>query len=224
MNQSERRRSIENHHLSTKVPVTIPELSRVFNVSENTIKADMIALEVLNVAYCLNPNGKPQKWCAVKPTNKMTMSIELAYTLKQLAVTAKIALPAALFEQIQEVFDEANDSYLSKHKSNHQSKVVRFERGTSQIDFAKHLHLGNISAEVLESVKSAIFSEESISIVSGNIEQTLTGLVVREFDNKLILEGKREGFGMGVVRISLREITAARVVPPFTDFHERRAA
>jgi DeoR/GlpR family transcriptional regulator of sugar metabolism len=54
MNQSERIRIIENVHLSTRVAITIANLAFIFDVAENTIKADLLTLEVIGAAYCDN--------------------------------------------------------------------------------------------------------------------------------------------------------------------------
>jgi transposase len=212
MNQSERRRTIENQYLSTRVEITIPELALIFGVSENTIKADLLALEVFGVAYCANPDGKPQKWYATQPTEPDEMSLELAFALKNVKEAVRTMLPAELYEAVSPMFEAANETYQKKQKANHQSKVVRFERSVASVDFSRHVALNNITVKVLESVKSAICSGNELKLEVDDCEHTISHVSVFEVDGDLYIKGKSIGMAAKAQQFLASEITAAREI------------
>ncbi|CCQ11218.1 hypothetical protein PALB_20950 [Pseudoalteromonas luteoviolacea B = ATCC 29581] len=209
MNQSERRRCIEKNDLSTRTSVTIPQLACKYGVSENTIKADFIALETIGVAYCANPNGKPQLWFAVQPSNSLDMTLELAFALKYVNETVKSMLPDDIYQSIEHVFEAAQSIYHKKRNANHQSKVMRFERLTAQVDLSKHLALRHIDYDALNAVKSAISSGNQLLIEIDDCDHVLSDVSVFEMDNMLFLKGKSIGSTSKIEQFNASEITAA---------------
>lgn len=225
MNQSERRRAIENQHLSTRSSVTIPILASIFGVADNTIKSDLLFLETQGVALCENPDGKPQRWFAASPKGDLGMSLEMACAIKRVKEAAKVLLPEALFHEVECFFNAANDAYLSKQKANHQSKVIRYERSVSNVDFIKHLHLGQINSDVLEEVKSAIYKGNMLRLEIDGCEEVLSEISLIEFDGKLLLEGRAFGSRGKPLRFNTRNITGAweLELPPLRPVRNRAA-
>ena len=209
MNQSERRRSIEKNDLSTRYSVTIPELAFKYGVSDNTIKSDFIALETIGVAYCANPDGKPQLWFAVQPSNSLDMTLELAFALKYVNETVKAMLPDEVYQSIEHVFEAAQVTYHKKRNANHQSKVVRFERLTAQVDLSKHLILKHISHDALNAVKSAISLGSQLLVETASGEHVLNDVSVFELNEILFIKGKSCGVTGKIEQFNTSEITAA---------------
>ncbi|MEJ6531753.1 hypothetical protein [Pseudoalteromonas lipolytica] len=226
MNQSERRRCIEKNDLSTRTSVTIPQLACKYGVSENTIKADFIALETIGVAYCANPNGKPQLWFAVQPSNSLDMTLELAFALKYVNETVKAMLPDEIYQSIEHVFEAAQATYHKKRNANHQSKVVRFERLTAQVDLSKHLILKHIGHDALNTVKSAISSGSQLLVETASGEHVLNDVSVFELNNMLFLKGKSSGFNGRIEQFNACDIKAVNEFDSLTNLRPttRRAA
>jgi len=226
MNQSERRRCIEKNDLSTRTSVTIPQLACKYGVSENTIKADFIALETIGVAYCANPSGKPQLWFAVQPSNSLDMTLELAFALKYINDTVKTMLPDEIYQSIEHVFEAARATYHKKRNANHQSKVVRFERLTTQVDLSKHLALRHIDHDALNAVKSAISSGNQLLIEIDDCDHVLSDISVFEMENMLFLKGRSSGISGKTEQFNFCDITAAHEFDSLTNWRTatRRAA
>ena len=226
MNQSERRRSIEKNDLSTRYSVTIPELACKYGVSENTIKSDFIGLETIGVAYCANPNGKPQLWFAVQPSNSLDMTLELAFALKYVNETVKAMLPDEIYHSIEHVFEAAQTTYHKKRNANHQSKVVRFERLTAQVNLSKHLALKHISYAALSAIKSAISSDNHLLIKTASGEHVLESVSIFELESMLFLKGKSTGVTGKIEQFNACDIAAAHKLDSLTDWRPtaRRAA
>lgn len=216
MNQSERRRMIENQYLSTRIARTIAELALIFDVAENTIKADLLALELYGVAYCANPGGKPQKWYATQRTQPEEMSLELAFALKNVKQSVKTLLPAELYEAVAPMFEAANETYEKKQKANYQSKVVRFDRSIASVDLNRHVALSNITVKVLESVKSAICSGNDLKLEVDDCEHTLSSISLFEVDGNLYVKGKPAGMALRAEQFLAKKITAAREIEPLS--------
>lgn len=226
MNQSERRRCIEKNDLSTRTSVTIPQLACKYGVSESTIKADFIALETIGVAYCANPNGKPQLWFAVQPSNSLDMTLELAFALKYVNDTVKAMLPDEIYQSIEHVFEAAQATYHKKRNANHQSKVVRFERLIAKVDLSKHLALKHISHDALSAVKSAISSGNQLLVETAFGEHVLNDVSVFELNNMLFLKGRSSGITGKIEQLNTCEITAVSEFDSLTNLRPatRRAA
>lgn len=193
MKNTERLYAIANEELSVRTPKTIRELAIKFEVSENTVKGDLRELEVLGACYCANPNGKPQLWFAVNSNNNLKMSLELAFALQAVNETIKAILPDEVYQSIEEVFGAAQATYQKKRNANHQSNVVKFERGTNGIDLKKHLALNNIQLDVLSAVKSALCSNRELSFETDLGAFELSNASLSELDGKLFIKGMMAG-------------------------------
>lgn len=225
MNQSERRRAIENQHLSTRRSVTIPALASIFRVAENTIKSDLLFFESQGVAVCENPNGKPQRWFAVRSKDDLEMTLEVACAIKRIEKTARVLLPKALFHEVECLFNAANDAYLSKQKANHQSKVIRYDNNVSDIDLMKHLHRGQIAADTLEEIKSAIYTGNMLRFETDECEEVLSDVSLVEVDEQLFLEGNMCGVSGKEKRFNTQCVSTAEVTerPLFRSMRNRAA-
>ena len=211
MNQSERRRAIETKRLSTRVATTIPSLALIFGVTENTIKSDLLALEVYGAAYCANPEGKPQKWYATQASNDTDMSLELAFALKNVQQIIKTTLPAELYNTVAEYFDAANDTFQRKKKANHQSNVVKFERATGQIDLLKYCLNKHTNKNAFEAIKSAIYSDNDLALIVDNCEYELSGVSLVQLDETLYVKGQKSGHNGKTLQFNTEVITSARI-------------
>lgn len=221
MNQSERRRLIEHHDLSTKVAVTIPELAIHYHVSENTIKADLLALETAGAAYCANPNGKPQLWFAVQNAHSLEMTLELALALNLVSKSVQRILPPEIYSSIEHVFDSANTTYQKNRIANHQSKVIRFERAVGNVDLNKHTVLNNIRPDVFNTMKSAICSDCELHFKTPDLDIVVSRISLIELKGRLFIRGISEG---KQCHLAASDILAARESKPLWQESPRRAA
>ncbi|MFB2814329.1 hypothetical protein ACE014_10835 [Shewanella xiamenensis] len=221
MNQAERRRLIEHHDLSTKVAVTIPELAIHYHVSENTIKADLLALEIVGAAYCSNPNGKPQLWFAAQNAHTLEMTLELAITLNLVSKSVQRILPPEIYRSIEHVFDAANATCQKKRIANHQSKVIRFERAVGNVDLNRHMVLNNIRPDVFNTVKSAICSDCELHFKTSDFDIVASRISLIELEGRLFIRGMSEG---KQCHLAASDILAATESKPLWQESPRRAA
>lgn len=221
MNQAERRRLIEHHDLSTKVAVTIPELAIHYHVSENTIKADLLALEIVGAAYCANPNGKPQLWFAVHNAHFLEMTLELAIALNLVNKSLQRILPPEIYSSIEHVFDAANATYQKKRIANHQTKVVRFERAVGNVDLNMHTVLNNIRPDVFNTVKSALCSDCELHFKTPDLDIAASRISLIELEGQLFIRGMSEG---KQCHLAASEILAATELKPLWQESPRQAA
>lgn len=225
MNQAERRRLIEHHNLSTKVAVTIPELAIHYHVSENTIKSDLLALEIVGAAYCPNPNGKPQLWFAVQNAHSLEMTLEmtleLAIALNLVSKSVQRILPPEIYRSIEHVFDAANATCQKKRIVNHQSKVIRFERAVGNVDLNMHTVLNNIRPDVFNTVKSAICSDCELHFKTPDLDIAVSRISLVELEGRLFIRGISEG---KQCHLAASDILAARESKPLWQESPRRAA
>jgi predicted DNA-binding transcriptional regulator YafY len=213
MKNTERLYVIATEVLSVRIPITIGELAIKLEVAENTAKNDLRELEYQGVAYCSNPNGKPQLWFAAKPLNHLDMSLELAFALNSVNEVVKTMLPVETYQSIEHVFDLAHKFYFKKRNANHQSKVVRFECATNRVDLNRHLVLNNIQVDVLSTIKSALSSNSDLTFETQNGELTLSKVSLSEIDGRLFLKGMMEGHSYHIDTLDISEIREVKDIP-----------
>lgn len=221
MKNTERLFTITKEVLSVCTPTTIRQLVERFGVSENTAKNDLLELEFQGIAYCANPNGKPQLWFAVPRTQSLEMPLELAVTLNLVDQAVQRMLPTEVYRSIEHVFEAARTTYKKKCIANHQSKVVRYERAVCQVDLHKHTALNNIRADVFTTVKSALCSDGEFHFKTSTGNTTVSNISLIELDGQLFIRGISEGRRC---HLAASDIIAASEQSPLWQECPRRAS
>lgn len=221
MKNTERLFMIAKEVLSVFNPTTIQQLVEQFGVSENTAKNDLLELESQGVAYCANPNGKPQLWFAVQNTPSLEMTLELAIALNLVSKSVQIILPPEIYRSIEHVFDAANATCQKKRTANQQSKVIRFEQAVGNVDLNMHMALNNIRPDVFNTVKSAICSDCELHFKTADFDIVVSRISLVELEGRLFIRGKSEG---KQCHLAASDILAATESKPLWQESPRRAA
>ncbi|QQK58801.1 DeoR family transcriptional regulator [Shewanella sp. LC6] len=221
MKNTERLFMIAKEVLSVFNPTTIKQLVEQFGVSENTAKNDLLELESQGVAYCANPNGKPQLWFAVQNSPSLEMTLELAIALSLVSKSVQRILPPEIYRSIEHVFDAANATCQKKRTANHQSKVIRFERAVGNVDLNMHTVLNNIRPDVFNTVKSAICSDCELHFKTPDLNIVVSRISLIELKGQLFIRGMSEG---KQCHLAASDILAARESKPLWQESPRRAA
>lgn len=221
MKNTERLFKIAKEVLSVFSPTTIRQLVEQFGVSENTAKYDLLELESQGVAYCANPNGKPQLWFAVQNSPSLEMTLELAIALNLVNKSLQRILPPEIYRSIEHVFVAANTIYHKKRIANHQSKVVRFERAVGNVDLNMHTVLNNIRPDVFNTVKSALCSDCELHFKTPDLDIIASRISLIELEGRLFIRGISEG---KQCHLAASEILAATELKPFWQESPRQAA
>jgi len=164
LSTEERRLLIVSEYLSTRRSLTVPELALKLGVARNTAAEDLYCLERRGEAFPEDPNAKPVLWYATQPRNGMEMTAELAYALNCLSTVIQAHVPDAVFKDLKEPLQAANDMVKKAKARNPNDKLVRYSNVLSGIDLHKHIASGTINGDTVSVIKDAVFNDHDVAI------------------------------------------------------------